>query len=540
MAGMGTSIQPHGLQRERVGLPDPLLSGLSAFVRSRFGLYYPREKWKDLERQVRNAAPDLGFENVQSCAEWLLQTHPSRAQMDTLVGYLTIGETFFFRDKALFQTLADQILPDQFRSGQDRARRLRIWSAGCCTGEEPYSLAMLLDQMSGRWKGWSIEILATDINPRFLERARKGVYTRWSLRDTPQALIDPYFKQVDANRFEIISRIKDMVQFLPFNLAAPGAGGGPASQKPFEMIFCRNVLLYLSPEVIDRVVARLAGALVDEGWLIVSPTETAFVHSPDLTGVHFPGTILHRKSHERKKNASPRTALPLLIPKKPKTPDPPSPFPLPLPFALSDAGPRASPQGQGPILLQEYSERHSPPEESFPTPDTAKNEEYQRAVSLCEKGQNEEASKILEGLLADGLQGKEASLGADVRLVLARCLANLGRLSEARKWCEQAVDYARMRPESHYLLATIYRESGMEQESLQALKRVIYLDPRFVMAYVALADLARLKGNGGESARHLATALALLREMDPKETVPHSEGLNARGLLEILETMVKG
>jgi len=137
-------------------------------------------------------------------------------------------------------------------------------------------------------------------------------------------------------------------------------------------------------------------------------------------------------------------------------------------------------------------------------------------------------------------EGKDPTslLDPDSKLLLARSLANQGRLTEARHWCEKAVNAARLQPESHYLLATIYQEQGLGEKALHALKKVLYLDPRFVMAYVSMGNLAKSGGRADESRRYLASALSLLGDMEPGEQVPHSDGMTAQGLRETLEWMM--
>lgn len=521
-------------------LSDALLADLSALIHSHTGLHFPRQKWNDLERHMRAAARDFGCRDVQSCVQWLLQGSPSQEQLDVLVGRLTIGETFFFRDKVIFQLLEQRVFRELCRSGQDGARSLRIWSAGCCTGEEPYSVAMLLDQMVGQWQGWSVEIIGTDINPRFLELAKEGVYTRWSLRATSDPLIRQYFKELGKNRFEIAPRIKRMVRFLPFNLAADSALRDlPPGVAPCQLILCRNVLLYLSPEMIDRVVERLTRGLANGGWLIVSPSETAFVRSRNLATVHFSGAILHRKgpaarpcteeaerlgsSGRRESDPAMRHATAQLdrgLSRSPSLRRPPTDCPM---ESTSPA-----PEGRGQRHPKRTTEQGTGPDNQF-----------EKALTLYAEGRHEETARVMEELLTADSGRSDRSADPERMMLLARSLANLGRLAEARQWCEKAVAEARLNAECHYLLATIYQESGMMRESLEALKKTVYLDPRLVMAYVSMANVARLQGKPEEADRYFLGAVSLLDGMDPKELVPHSDGMTAQSLKLALTRMVE-
>ena len=203
-------------------LSDGVLLRLSQAVAKQTGLNFSRERWPDLERGLRLAADKLGFPDVESCARRLMSAPLTRQETEILAGELTVGETYFFREKKSFEILSEQILPEIARLRQNAERRLRIWSAGCCTGEEPYSIAILLDRILPDLRHWQVTILGTDINPRFLQKAAAGVYSEWSFRDSPPWLKQGYFKQVGANHYEILPSIKERVTFSYLNLAEDG------------------------------------------------------------------------------------------------------------------------------------------------------------------------------------------------------------------------------------------------------------------------------------------------------------------------------
>jgi chemotaxis protein methyltransferase CheR len=142
---------------------------------------------------MAGAARELGFSDPQSCARMLLSEPLTQATLATLASHLTVGETYFFRDGNTFSALEERILPELLRERREAGRRLRIWCAGCCTGEEPYSIAMLLDRLLPDAEAWNITILGTDINPHFLRKAGDGVYGEWSFRDAPAWVRDRYF-----------------------------------------------------------------------------------------------------------------------------------------------------------------------------------------------------------------------------------------------------------------------------------------------------------------------------------------------------------
>ncbi|MBI4418221.1 MAG: chemotaxis protein CheR, partial [Ignavibacteriales bacterium] len=171
---------------------DELLARFSALVSERMGLSFPKERWGDLERGITSAAQELGLRGPEAAINWFLSSHPDVKRTEILASHLTVGETYFFRDAKSFQALEEHVLPALIASRR-QDKRLRIWSAGCCTGEEPYSIAILLQSLLHDIREWTITLLATDINPRFLRKATEGVYGEWSFRDTPAWAKERYF-----------------------------------------------------------------------------------------------------------------------------------------------------------------------------------------------------------------------------------------------------------------------------------------------------------------------------------------------------------
>jgi chemotaxis protein methyltransferase CheR len=511
-----------------VEISDTLISRLSRFVNSRTGLYFPPNKWRDLRRNIQAAAPDLGFTDTEQCIQWVLSARLTQEQIDIIVGHLTIGETFFFRDRNVFDALKDHVLAPMARSRKGSEKRLRFWSAACCTGEEPYSIAILIDEMAGLLQGWKIAIMATDINAQFIEKARQGVYSQWSFRDMPDRLMTRYFTQTGKNRFEISPHIKKMVTFSQLNLIEEGAVMPWGEADAVDVIFCRNVLMYLSPDMRTRVVHRLTPFLAEDGWLIVSPSETALVKAPELHPVRFPGAILHKKGHpETAKEKAVAVAPPRITPEKRKYANG-AVAPLPsLPIAPFYPE-KTSGSSPSPVLLKREKGTEK------------KADLYGEALTLYEKGRYQEAAEKLGRLLTDEKTGDHSRRMPEPMVLLAKACANLGRLEEARKWCEKAVTLEKLNPDYHSLLAAIYQELGLTEEPLRSLQRVIYLEPDRVIAHFMIGHLMRQQGKAGDANKSFINALGLLSSMKPGETVPHSDGLTAERLRDTIALMMEG
>ena len=484
-------------------LPHPLLSRLSELLATRMGLYYPEKRWGDLERGITAAAPALGLGNTETCVHQLLSASLTRRQIEILACHLTVGETYFFREKKSFGVLEERVFPELMRACAHANRRLRVWSAGCCTGEEPYSIAMLLDRLIGHSGEWNATILATDINPLFLQKAAEGLYSEWSFRDTPAWVKERYFKRRKHGRFEISPHIRKRVTFSYLNLAEDAYPSLTNGTNAMDVIFCRNVLMYFSPEWVRKIGQNFHRSLVNGGWLIVSPVEISNNLFPQFKAIPFPGAVLYRKTGGAEKTEGPDSAI-SMAERSVSMPDP-------LPNTL---------HMPAPALAQ--PSRHQ--EEISFSPESAPGEPLSAVTNVPAQPEN-----------AQHAGSHPASHEAfDALCRMAHSYANLGELTEAVKWCEKAIAANKLKPVAHYLLATIYQELGHSETAMQSLTRTLYLDPDFVLAHFALGNLCLSQGRRREAERHFDNALSLLTPHSQDELLPESDGLTAGRLTEII------
>ncbi|HEY3243337.1 MAG TPA: CheR family methyltransferase [Phycisphaerae bacterium] len=276
-------------------LPSPLLNWLSDFVSTHLGLHFAPQRWSDLQRGVDAAAAELGFSDTHACIAWLASAPPTRRQIEILAGHLTVGETYFFRESQSFQVLEQHVLPQLAAARRAGSPRLRIWSAGCCTGEEPYSLAIALTRALPELTERDVSILATDINPRFLRRAAQGVFGEWSFRDVPAGIKSRYFDLNADGRYSVAPRVRRLVRFAALNLAEDPYPSAFNDTAALDVIFCRNVLMYLSAEQARRIAGQLARCLAEGGWLFVGAAEGSPVLFADLLSRTFPEVNVYRK-----------------------------------------------------------------------------------------------------------------------------------------------------------------------------------------------------------------------------------------------------
>ena len=215
-------------------------------------------------------------------------------QWQAVIGALAIGETNFFRQPGWFAQLERQILaPAIAERSLAGPRRLRLWSAGCATGEEAYSLAILVARLLRDAPGWEISILGSDVSAAFIGEARRGAYREWSLRDVDEFTRRQHFRQTGPGRFELLPPVRNMVSFELLNLAGNESWSDPRLAG-LDLIVCRNVLMYLAPAQQRSVAQRLIERLAPGGWLATAPAEATAEWFAPLTPVNVPSAVLFR------------------------------------------------------------------------------------------------------------------------------------------------------------------------------------------------------------------------------------------------------
>jgi chemotaxis protein methyltransferase CheR len=280
-------------------ISDVLLGRFSSFVADRTGLFFPGERSGTIRKCIISASREFGFKDPETCINWFLSSGASKSAVEILASHLTVGETYFFRESKTFSFLSDHILNDLIYSRRKKEKYLRIWSAGCCTGEEPYSVAILLSTLIPDIKDWNIHILATDINPGFLKKAASGTYGDWSFRDSPPWVKEIYFTTTKHGRFEIIPDIRRMVCFNYHNLAEDSYPSLINNTNAMDLILCRNVLMYFSPEKQRKVIKNLHDCLVDDGFLVVGSCEASSELFSGFDKEFFEGGVFYKKGSSK-------------------------------------------------------------------------------------------------------------------------------------------------------------------------------------------------------------------------------------------------
>jgi len=245
---------------------------LSDFIYRKTGIKFEVKKLYFISKRIQKRMDALGVETVSDYIRMLRFSDPKNSEFQMLTDLLTINETYFFRDFSQLQAFGEDCLSEvASRKAARGDRRLNIWSAGCSTGEEPYTLAIILLEMLDNIAAWDISILAGDIDLTALEKAKKGIYWERSLRDMPPEYLQRHFHKNSDGSYSVSERIRKMVAFEHINLSEKEA---IRKKKEFDFIFCRNVLIYFDDTSRKRLVDQFYVALNPGGYIFLGSSES--------------------------------------------------------------------------------------------------------------------------------------------------------------------------------------------------------------------------------------------------------------------------
>lgn len=487
---------------ERFEPPD--LDRFRGIVARRLGLQYDDGKMELLADVLRQR---LQAHRLPSMAAYLASISAEsngREELRALATHLTVTETYFFRGSDQFRALTDSALPERIRV-HATDRRLRLLSAGCASGEEAYSLAILLRERFPELGSWRIDILGLDVNPAMIAKAQKARYTKWSLRETAEELRDKYFR-IDGADFVLEEGIRSMACFEEQNLA----GTALASQNTFDIILCRNVIMYLVPNAVQSVIARLTQALAPEGFLFLGYAETLRGLSQDFHLRHTNGAFYYQK----------RLAAGELPASFPETWGSSTPPLVDLAdVAWVDAVRRASERIDS--LSRDCAARIEPPQKAAGHPPV----ELGFVFELLRE------EKFSEALELVGKLAPETIRDPDAQLLRAGLLANCGDLEAAEAGCRQILSADDLNAGAHYLAALCREHAGDGAAAMEHDRAAIYLDGAFAMPHLHLGRMAKRSADMVTARRELEQAAMLLSREDPSRILLFGGGFSREALL---------
>jgi len=275
----------------------PCWAEAARWVEEALGLHFPPRLWPDLHRGFAAAARTLALPDAETCAQLALACALGPAQQQVLAQCLTIGETYLFRDPETYEQLAREVLLPLVARRRRGSRHLRLWSAGCSSGEEAWSLAILVAQVLPDWREWNISILATDVNTAALEAGRAATYGPWSLRGALPPHWRQHLREAPGGRQHVDPALHRLVHFAPLNLAGTGYPSAQTFTTGMDLVLCRNVLIYFEPGRTRAVLARLGRCLAANGWLVTGAAELPTAPVEGLRVVHKGSLFALRPTH---------------------------------------------------------------------------------------------------------------------------------------------------------------------------------------------------------------------------------------------------
>ncbi len=461
------------------------------------GLHFERHNIKMLERGLESRMASLRINSFSDYFKYLELNRERRKELQKLLQFLAVGETFFFRYQAHFEALKKVVTPGLIAAGN---RKIRIFSAGCSTGEEPYSIAMAIMDELPDWKKRDIRIYATDINSRSLRRARDGVYNAWKLRVTDNACIERYFSRVGES-YVVKDEVKSLIDFSYLNLQSPEQ----LPESTFDIIFCRNVMIYFTTATTKKVVERFSAALNPGGFLFLGHSETLSNISSKFDRHIWSGGFYYTKKSE----TSVQVEKPLVRSQLPAQ-------------AKIDNKPAETQQlsGKSPTSTVLQDEK----------PDI--NALFTKGLNLMHRGKYSEAYELFRKLL----EIKPDHIWA----IMAQGEIHLvgGRPEEALSCFNQALVLDDLLAEGYFLRGLLFEMRDRINEAFEEYRKAVLLKMDFVMPHYNLGKLYFRSGDARSSSRELKNSLKMLEKAGREKIIPFSGGLTREVFLEQLRSEI--
>lgn len=447
-------------------MEEALLKKIRNRIAERTGLLVRERDDAMLVRLFEARAKALDMTGAEQYCHYLETDAGILQERKELVIAFTTGETYFFRDSGLHQLLQETILPELIERNK-RSRVLRIWCAACATGEEAYSLAILLDELMTDQSQWNICILGTDINPDAIEKALRGTYTEWSFRGMSSERRQRYFRR-HKDRWILDPRIRSRVTFTTGDLAADVFPDSTTQLSRMDLILCRNAFIYMAHDMVFRIADKFTETLTDGGILIVGHGEL-YAHPLGKLRVRvFSEAIVYQKVESA---------------------------------IIADA--------TAAIVNENPSDK--------PTP----------AASRV---------KRIAGVLLQQVKAQPRAELSEIQRVWN--LANQGRLEMAELSCREMIAKNPLDAEPYYLMALLSQERGNIDAARNLLKKVIYLDPSFIAAYLDLGDCYAREGEFERAIKMRATARDLLQVLPGDSAVKLYGSATASDVLKYVEHLL--
>jgi chemotaxis protein methyltransferase CheR len=503
---------------------------LRDIVKTKTGLSIDEYRMSDIWRMLdKLQATYKAFNQLHpdQISEWLrtLKAQPvESSEWRALIEVITVGETYFFRDAAQMRALQEHVLPKIIESHRTRNfKHLRFWSAGCATGEEAYTLAILLRELLPDFSEWTFFVLGTDINQTSLESARKGVFKARSFRDETRAGVQARWFRVNGKDFELDPEIRRMVKFSPLNLVSDSYPSYETDTVNLDLILCRNVTIYFNESTTREIIGRFYQALAPDGWLVVGHSEPLVSTYREFTPCNLDNAVVYHKQERYvtqemqmvgdgfgNNNRSPAT--PPIRPVSKTAPLPPMP-----------SQHRPFKTGTAPLVQPDH-----PAFRTGTAPLVSPNHLTAKTATASLVLSSQAAQKAPSQAAATSKRKKTATLQA------AQDAADQEDWAALEHWLKVAERDDSFNPQLYYLRALMFMHLGELSLASDDLRRAIYCDPLFALAYYVLGEVYEKRGIPHEAKRSWELARKALTQIKPERMADSANGLTA----EILQGFI--
>ena len=509
------------MQRTEARCSPSLLAALNHKVHQHLGMDFSGARGGDLLRRLQLLALELQVADLEPWLQQLAFADWDAALVQTLIPAFSVGETYFRRDAEALDWLAvNHLGPLLTRRRQAGQRSLRLWSAGCCTGEEAYSLLFLLDRLLGAERdSWTLELLASDINAAFLARAEQSLYGANAFRRNETAFRSQYF-QVEGRLWRVRPAWRGRIRFIQYNLAD---GLLACPMQGADLILCRNVLMYFSPTRAASVLHRLLGCLDRDGLLLLSAVEAGIATQAGFNGFWAGCNYALNSSAER---APPTLAV---VSADAAARQDSSPATTPSVAGGQAPGPR---RAEPAVIVDRAWPRVDRADAGAPSEGF-----WQQAQRSLDAGEYVTAREALLAYLA--CTGLSHAQQHQACLLLAHSWADQQRIDEAQDWLQRALSLDPASVMGYWLQALLAQQGGDIPAALLALQKTLYLDPGFILGYFLQARLLRTQGRMRASDKALQVCRLLLDEQDEKALLAQGNGMSCGQLLRLCEQLLE-
>jgi len=507
------------MKTKKIAIPADLKNRIRGFITSRSGLYFRDHDLRNLEDAIGARMLSRQLESPLSYYTFLTTAHEREDEFRELINLLTVKHTYFFRNEPHFNALRETVLPEIVRQKLTSLRggpnirpdeaiskpSIRIWSAGCSTGEEPYSIAMAVRDVIEDTENWEIQILATDASTRALEAARRGVYGGNAMRLVTPELREKYFRKPHTeNRtpiYEVRDSVKRMVNFGYFNLMEE------EFPSDFEIIFCRNVVIYFEFQNTLKIMRKFYESMAEEGYMFIGYSETLQFMQDEFRMVNRDDAIFYKKARPEKKPEEKFESV---------TPSPGKLEEKELEKALEEIS-RAE--------LEAKIEKEA--EKKAVLPPAKMEEVLARVVKHMHLKEYDEALSLIER----AHEIDETAL--DPYYLGAEIFMNQGRLDGAKENLQSALKLNPLFAPAHYLLGCIFIEENELEKAKESFKKALYIDKNFFLAHFYLANVYRNESKRAEAIREYRNTSKALSKREPSDILAYSGGFNAATLMSV-------